>query len=160
MATSFGTVKRHQGEFRCDSTLGKGAAFSVVLPVVSSDAVVREETWPRAEAASGDATTMIVDDGCVVRTVASNVLTGAGVPNHRSRGRHFGTRDLVLLDVTVPGMSGQEVHRESKRLYPALRELMCSGYDLKGDGEMPFDSFVSKSFSAATLFKAIRWVLE
>ena len=171
LATSFSVVTRHQGEIRCDSSPGQGTTFSVVLPCASEDELMREELIPQIESLKGDETILIVDDEWVVRTVASNLLGSGGYRTIEAKDGVSGLEvlsdlhseiDLVLLDVTMPGMSGHAVLGEIKSRYPALPVLMCSGYDLKGDGDGDgsFDHFVPKPFSASTLFNAIRSILD
>ena len=140
-----------------------------MLPVASEQKVTREEPVPKIEDLRGRETILIVDDEWVVRTVASNLLKTGG---YQTIEAHDGSTcletladfhaevDLVLLDVTMPGMSGHEVLSEIRRTYSSLPVLMCSGYDLTGNAEVTFDHFVPKPYSATSLFSAIRKVLD
>ena len=169
LATSFSVVSRHQGELLCDSKIGIGTTFRIVLPVAKENAVANENPLPQIESLKGVETILVVDDEWVVRTVASNLLKSGGYRTVEAvdgasslelLNELHSDIDLVLLDVTMPGMSGHETLREIRNRFPSLPVLMCSGYDLKGEGDISFDHFVSKPFSASSLFAAIRRTLD
>ena len=169
LTTSFNVVRRHGGELRCDSEPGKGATFSIVLPASTAKPVVQPGTLQEPEVLRGDETILIIDDEWVVRTVAVNLLRAGGYETIETNDGASGLEilakshaeiDLVLLDVTMPGMSGHEVFRQISLMYPTLPVLMCSGYDLKDQGDVMYDHFVPKPYAAATLFREIRAALD
>ena len=101
--------------------LTQGSTFRVVLPIASSDELIREELTPQIELLQGKETILIVDDEWVVRRVASNLLKSGGYRTLEAKdgitcletlAELHDEIDLVLLDVTMPAMSGHEVFRE------------------------------------------------
>ncbi|MEM7478146.1 MAG: ATP-binding protein [Planctomycetota bacterium] len=169
LATSFSVISRHHGDLRFDSTPGEGTTFLIVLPAASAEDLCREKLKPQLESLKGQETILVVDDEWVVRTVASNLLHSGGYRTLEAKDGEEGLEvlasehpqiDLVLLDVTMPRMSGHETLRRIRELYPTLPVLMCSGYDLTSNVDTSFENFVPKPFSASSLFDAIRRTLD
>ena len=122
---------------------------------------------PTARASSG--TVLIVDDNDGVRTVATLSLERAGfrvasarngeegMALMRDRGGDF---DAVLLDITMPLLSGAQTCRLIRTLRPELPIVLTSGYP-EHDAESRFDTgevagFLQKPFSPANLVKMIQ----
>jgi CheY-like chemotaxis protein len=84
-----------------------------------------------------DATVLVVDDEEMIRVFVTDCLEMAGyrVLHAASGGEAVAlltadprTVDLVLLDMTMPGMNGEETYRALRRLRPGLQVLLSSGY--------------------------------
>jgi signal transduction histidine kinase/CheY-like chemotaxis protein len=131
----FGIVSRHGGEITVDSALGKGSAFTVRLPRSSqseSEAVAEcaEPDRPFAEARI-----LLVDDDEMVRETHSEVL-GAG--GHRVVPVQSGAEaieqclaaefDLVITDLSMPGISGLDLATRLKEQDPGLPVVLLSGW--------------------------------
>ncbi|MBP9205546.1 MAG: response regulator [Kofleriaceae bacterium] len=140
LAMVYGTIKRHQGAVTVDSAPGQGAMFSLYLPIVAGPVAVgaAAPAHPRPVAPSGRrGRVLVVDDEDLVRTVVVRALERAGhevtvatdgkegLARLRAEGGRF---DLVLLDMAMPRMSGPEMFRAARALYPELRVLLTSGY--------------------------------
>ena len=135
LAAVSGIVRSHRGALRVDSKLGDGTCVTVLLPP-SLEATVadRQSVRPDREIA-GQAVVLIADDEERVRRSARGVLESKGfhvieapdgataVERMRSRGESI---DLLLLDVTMPGMTGLQVLEETKDLH--IRTILTSGY--------------------------------
>ena len=131
----YGVMQQHGGWVECESRPGRGACFSVFMPVTAPEG--RPEADERAaELPTGEETLLILDDEEIVRqSMASffeefgyKVLVGAdgreGLELYR---RHREEVALVLLDMSMPDMSGLEVLDELQRLDPAVKVLIFSG---------------------------------
>ena len=72
--------------------------------------------------------------------------------------------DLIILDMIMPDMNGQETFDNLKELNPAVKVLLSSGYSLNDQARMIMDSgcqgFVQKPFDAVNLSQKIRKILE
>ncbi len=72
--------------------------------------------------------------------------------------------DLVLLDMTMPGLSGGETFDRIRELNPTVKVILCSGYSLDKQAQQIMDKgcqgFIQKPFNIALISRKIREVLE
>ncbi|MCC7492227.1 MAG: response regulator [Fimbriimonadaceae bacterium] len=137
LAAVLGIVRGHGGAIVVDSAVGTGTTMRVVFPVVPG-VVARpaaEIAVPVASPATG--TVLFVDDHEVVREVAQQVLSEAGFEvllavDGLDALRLFdeqGARvDLVVLDLTMPNLAGEDTFHELRRRRADLPILLSSGY--------------------------------
>jgi CheY-like chemotaxis protein len=100
--------------------------------------VEKRREIPEVESWRGSGTVLVVDDQQRIRRLAARILEGAGFrvlsaadgaeAIERVR-EQAGQIRLVLLDLTMPGMAGDEVLRKIRAIDPELRVLLSSGYD-------------------------------
>ncbi|MDB4876940.1 MAG: histidine kinase [Gemmatimonadetes bacterium] len=131
------------------------------------------ELQPRDTSLDGDETILLVDDQPGVRQVIAEVLRSRGYDVIEATdgenallevARHAAPVDLVVTDVMMPAMTGDELFRMLRRWYPSLRVLFMSGYDagaltarmLEGDRT----DFIPKPFVVDDLIRAMRRLLE
>ncbi|MBM4367464.1 MAG: PAS domain-containing protein [Deltaproteobacteria bacterium] len=132
LAAALGIVCGHHGAIRVYSEPGRGTTVRVLLPAGHAPASV--ESRPSLDAE----TVMVIDDEPAVRDFARAVLEFRGyhvleAEDGRQAVSLFGAhRDrvgLVLLDLTMPGMDGEETFHELRALKPSVRVLLSSGYN-------------------------------
>jgi two-component system, cell cycle sensor histidine kinase and response regulator CckA len=137
LSTVYGIARQSGGCVRVTSQPGAGALFSVYLPVVESEAESAAPAALDAAPALETGTVLVVEDQEDVRRLAAEVLRRSGYHVlEASTGaealeivRSYGGRlDLLLTDVVMPGMSGQELARQLAPLRPELPVLLMSGY--------------------------------
>jgi PAS domain S-box-containing protein len=137
LAAVQGIVRTHKGLMRVESEPGRGAAFYVYLPAGRHPAASEPVEPAAARQTRGGKLILVVDDEEAVRQVAGLALEHHGFTALRAgTGREaieiFSSMpdriDVVLLDVTMPGMSGEETLREFLRIRPTVRVLLSSGY--------------------------------
>lgn len=137
LAACVGIARGHQGRLEVESEVGVGSQFRLLLPVQRGLAP-KPSLAPAAEAASiRDRTVLLIDDELAVRTVTSRMLEelGCQVLVHES-GRSglvcFAERhrqiDVILLDLTMPDLSGLETLTELRAIDPSLRVVLTSGF--------------------------------
>ncbi len=148
LAMVYGIIKKHNGFIEVSSALGEGTKFSAFLPVTAKQNGEDDETVNRVrrEMLQRKMVVMVVDDEpdlrnfCVTALgeVATEILTAAnGVEaiEQFEKAGGAGKIDLVLLDLTMPKMSGPECFQRLRAMDPNLRVLISSGYSLDVEAE-------------------------
>jgi two-component system cell cycle sensor histidine kinase/response regulator CckA len=173
LSTVYGIVKQCGGDVWVYSELGQGTTFKIYLPQVKSLAdLVRAHESP-SKLPSGTETVLIIEDEERLRALACLVLRAAGYNVlEAARGdlalqvadRHQGAIDLVLTDMVMPGLSGQQVADRVRLRFPHVRVLYMSGYTddviLRNGMAVGEVAFLEKPFTPAGLTRKVREVLD
>ena len=173
-AVVWGIVREHDGRVLVDSAPGQGTTVRVFLPAAQPNAVApRDNDAPRRLPTIGPAptpTVLIVDDLLPLRVATRRILEGAGyhvreAPDGAEALTIAQTEriDLVVLDCSMPGMSGRQVYDELQRLSQPPRVLFVTGYTadaLDGLESTSAWSLLPKPFDARALLDASAAVLQ
>ncbi|MDX2122108.1 MAG: PAS domain S-box protein [Gemmatimonadota bacterium] len=167
LATVYGIVKQSDGFVFVDSELGRGSRFRIYLPRVEG-AAEPVEAPPERPTARASGTILLVEDEEAVRRLARRVLEEVGYtvleaadgPEAlRLLERWEGNLDLVVTDVIMPGMSGQELSARLRAIRPWLRIMYVSGYTddtiLQHGTLLPNTSFLQKPFTPGALAQGV-----
>jgi two-component system cell cycle sensor histidine kinase/response regulator CckA len=170
LAAALGIMRSHKGALRLVSEPGRGATFTLAFPIndqaipaLAAPPVPPARTW------RGSGTVLIVDDEQTVRATAAQMIAFYGftvkqaesgqqaIDFLRQRGSRF---DLVLLDLTMPGMDGYATFTALRQLQPDQRIVVFSGYSAQ-DTKQRFagqnlNGFLQKPFSTDSLREALR----
>ena len=167
LATVYGIVTRAGGHVEIESEPGRGTAVRVYLPVATK-LDPAEPPMPEAEPAAGQGrTVLVVDNEEAVGTIVSHMLRKQG---YRAQAASSGSEaeailtaedsdvDLLLTDLTMPGMSGRELVGRLRSLRPDLPAIYMSGY---GDEAAPLGPqeedvrMLQKPFTGKQLLRAV-----
>jgi len=138
MSAVLGIVRGHHGSMKLYSEAGKGTSFKILFPSVDVPSETLDSRAVTFDAWKGSGTILIVDDEETIREVASAMLSDMGFSTLTARDgiegvevyrRHADEIAAVLLDMTMPGMNGEEAFREICKLDPAARVILSSGYN-------------------------------
>jgi PAS domain S-box-containing protein len=172
LAAVLGIVRGHNGGIRVESEPGNGTTFTLVFPAASGTARnTRERGLSNPEDRSGGGTILVVDDEQTVLNMAKAGLERRGyrVVTASSGPAAIGTLgentpvDLVVLDLSMPGMNGQEVLPRLWALRPGLRIVVSSGYSESECREMfrkdRIAGFLQKPYTARQLADTVNMAL-
>ena len=164
LSTVYGIVRQHGGWVECDARPEAGAVFAMFLPVAA--AAPLEEEAPEEVAAGGSETLLVVDDEEAVRRTTARILEHFGYRVLEASEGESALRlvrqeeiDLVLLDLSMPGMSGTEVNRELREIAPDIKVVLFTGYAPDSQDARAADGIIQKPFTADAIAREIRRVL-
>jgi PAS domain S-box-containing protein len=171
LASVYGIVRNHGGFIEVYSEKGIGSNFNIFLPV--SEGAMSQSLNDRG----GDnvlmlkETVLLVDDEEMILEVGGEMLmelgcevitAGSGqeaLDIYREKQERI---SLVLLDMVMPGMGGDETYDQLKEIDPNVKALLCSGYSLNDRAESILrkgcNGFIQKPFSLEELSRKIREV--
>jgi CheY-like chemotaxis protein len=169
LATVYGIVKQSGGFIYADSRPGEGTRFRIYLPRVAETLDLPDSSGTEAAPARAEGTLLLVEDEEAVRRLTRRMLEGVGYRVlEASQGTEAlelaagwtGKIDLVITDVIMPGMSGQELSARLRARWPGLKILYVSGYTddaiLQHGTLLPNTSFLHKPFTQHELARRVR----
>lgn len=171
LSTVYSLVKQAQGHIEVESGTGRGAKFTVLLPIVSSRPLC-EEPGPSSPAGSGQHV-LVVEDEALIRLAVRHYLEGAGYEVLEAGSGPEALElvadprlalDLLVTDMELPGMTGDRVAAELRSRCPQLAVVYMSAYgndDLVARGRLEFGvRSLQKPFSRGELLRAVHGSLE
>ncbi len=171
LAVVHGIVNNHGGSVSINGRPGSGAVFNVLLPL--ADEKPKPETRTADDLPTGSETLLFVDDETAIVEMTGRILERLG---YRVETRTdptkalnlFATKpdgfDLVITDMTMPGMTGAQLAEKLKDIRPDVPVVICTGHSSlineKKAKKMGIDAFVMKPITQTEIAKTIRKVLD
>ncbi|MFQ5578843.1 MAG: ATP-binding protein, partial [Anaerolineae bacterium] len=173
LSTVFGIVKQHGGNIWVYSEPNRGTTFKLYFPITKAAAPTGEAAPPESGSLRGAETVLVVEDESsvrklVVETLRSNgyhiLEAGGPVEGLEAAAASPDTIHLLLTDVIMPDMSGQELYLQLVRVRPDLKVLYMSGYTdnvIAHHGVLQEGvTLLQKPFTIRSLLQTIRSVLR
>ncbi len=167
-----GIVKNHRGDISVTSSPGKGTTFKVYLPI-TEDADIANELAPSNGAAKGNERILLIDDEEQIVSMEQQMLENLG---YEVTARTDSTKaleefseqphnfDLVITDMTMPQMTGDELAQKLLDIKPDIPVILCTGFNEDITEEkalaMGIQKFVMKPVIKNDLATTIRTVLD
>ncbi len=174
MAAALGIVRGHKGAIKVYSEVGRGTTIKILFPACDlPEEEASNQTGKNEMEWKPSGTILVVDDEETVRVVCQRILEGRGFRVLTADDGLSGLQlfrqeadqiSLVLLDMTMPHMDGEETFREMRQIRPHVQVILTSGYSeqdatgrFAGKG---LAGFIQKPFFPATLLGKIREIME
>ena len=174
LASVYNVVKTHGGLITVSSEKGRGAVFCIYLPASKKTAErVSDAPMEPRPVERGVETILLVDDEEAVTSVSKDMLEVLGYSVLIARSgqeavdiykKHHDAIDLVILDVVMPDMGGEETLARLKSIKPSVVVTLSSGYSLDGQVtkimQQGCKTFIQKPFTINVLSQKLREALD
>jgi CheY-like chemotaxis protein len=136
LAAVLGIVRGHRGAVKVYSNPGKGTTFKVYFPASQTQTIPAKEATPDRH--RGHGLVLVIDDDAAVRKTACRMLSRFGYTTIEAEDGREGVeiferrRDeiaLVIVDMTMPKMNGEETFTEIRRIRGDVPVILTSGYN-------------------------------
>jgi signal transduction histidine kinase/ActR/RegA family two-component response regulator len=170
LSIAYGIMQRHHGKIDVTSRRGAGTTVRITLPASTRGPDAAMPT-PAIEPAAVDASILLVEDEPAVLSLLTDLLEGATYKVVIARtGREAveklieGSFDVVITDLGMPEMSGWELARHCRDLYPELPVILCTGWGVELDEglveETGVRAVIAKPFSVIEVLGTVARILE
>jgi signal transduction histidine kinase/CheY-like chemotaxis protein len=175
LAATRGILDSHEGQLRIETKQGLGSTFTFMLPGQErSRPDLKKSDFSASPTTFANRDVLVVDDEASIRAILTQHLTAVGFNVHlASNGKQalavveeIGPElHLVIMDITMPGLSGVETWTQLRKIHSELPIIMSSGHpqetlqDLEG-WNTAYDGFIQKPYRSQALFLAVASLLD
>jgi signal transduction histidine kinase/CheY-like chemotaxis protein len=169
----YAIVQNYDGAIECSSDPGAGTTFRIYLPPAGAvgDSVQCGSQQQAAGTGQGHEVVLMIDDESDIIKIGRKILQESGYTVITARSGEEGIAkylqnrvDLVLLDVSMPGIGGVKCLHQIMSQSPEAKVIIISGYLSNGRVEKAMTlgakAFLTKPYSFEELLTTVRNVLE
>ncbi len=168
----FNIIRSHNGFINVYSEVGQGTNFKIYLPINETKITINKQNIKKTNYIKGSGTILVVDDDDLIRKVATKMLKQCGYKileaNNGVEGINVFKKhkdiDLILLDLSMPNLSGHEAFEIFKDINPNVKIIISSGYKQDKrftDLSKKYNtSFIGKPYEIYELSKVISKVIK
>ena len=175
LAQVYGIVRQLDGFIQVESEVGKGALFTIYLPLIDQPAAVIEDDQKPPTHGQGETILLVEDEAALrdamaemLRELDYHVLTAEnGRHALRLFDEHSSAVDLIISDVVMPDMGGKALHQQLVHAYGSklpLRMLLVTGYSLENEtwwrAGNAVTHWMKKPFTADVLAQCVADILR
>jgi CheY-like chemotaxis protein len=173
LAAVLGIVRGHKAAITVQSEKGRGTTFKLLFPASDKIQVRTAKEPPRFENFQSEESILVIDDEENIREAVREILEMAGLHIFTAPDGQTGLElfkkiknqlSLVILDLTMPYMSGEDVFEQMRQIKPEVPVLLTSGYSeqeiaprFAGKG---LAGFIKKPFNPIHLVNTVKQMLE
>lgn len=172
LSTVYGIIRTANAFISVDSEKDIGTTFTLYFPKIDKEKIEEIEyqrTYTISETFHTQKSILLVDDEDAVRLVSARALRNKGYivseASHAEQAKEIlknSSFDLLLTDMVMPGISGEELSQEITQLYPHMKIMLMSGYSQNIERHRTEDKiiFLQKPFDLQELIKKVSESLE
>jgi CheY-like chemotaxis protein len=174
LATCYGIVRQHGGHMSVASEPDRGTTFTIYFPAAAGEPLEqREAAQPPRTLLTGTETILLAEDDDAVREIAREVLRQCGyvvmeastaTEALRAEAQYGEVIHLLVTDVIMPRMNGQDLAQQLAMRRPSLKTLFISGYTesavIQQEMLNPGVAYLPKPFTPQELAEKVRYLLD
>ncbi|MCG3117142.1 MAG: PAS domain S-box protein [Candidatus Manganitrophus sp. SA1] len=169
LSAVYGIVAEHQGWIELQSAKEEGTTFRIYFPQTEQSPLSSQTLSSERPATEGGKTILLVDDEEAIRLLGKTILeykgykvltAGNGLETIALLSGRNKEIDLIILDLTMPHLSGEEVLRQLDQIGPNLKVIVSSGHRTEDASYFKKISYLPKPYRPDDLLRTVAEVLR
>jgi PAS domain S-box-containing protein len=173
LAVAYGIIKDHHGEVKVYSEVGKGTTFNIFIPLIEKNSDIESFEETVTIHSTGHERILLVDDEELIVRIETQMLERLGykvtsrissIDALEAFRANPDAIDLVLTDMTMPNMTGDQLAKKLISIKPDIPIIVCTGFSEKLNAENAkasgISGFLMKPVVKSDIAQMVRKVLD